>query len=309
MPTNKKEIKINPELFIPSGARKYNARRTAKAAQHGGSLKTDSIKKALLRKIKSKRGDQDTNSSTTQEPEIYSDDVLNKSLKYLDDLSKRRGNIAIAPNQIYVNLDLPPEIHPTPPQGGGATTRVSSQDPIIAPPPPYGCLKGGNKSTYRQWKQTQKNTDVLQSGGHDRETIQIFPNAVDNNIPQQNPVNNSVRQEKLKAAQKLHKSKQVVEKQYATFGKQKGGKNKHRTGKIRVLIKDNITLKKIEHEKNMLDKQNISEARKYLMRHGFLKVGSSAPDDVLREMYRNAFLAGDIYNKSTDVLLHNYMAK
>ena len=118
MPTNKKEIKINPELFIPTGARKYNARRTAKAAQHGGSLKTDSIKKALLRKIKSKRGGQDTNSSTTQEPDIYSDDVLNKSLKYLDDISKKRGNIAIAPNQIYVNLDLPPEIHPIPPQGG-----------------------------------------------------------------------------------------------------------------------------------------------------------------------------------------------
>jgi len=304
MPANKKEIKINPELFIPAGSRKYNARRTAKATSQGRSLKAGSIKKALLRKIKSKGGTTD-DSSANKEPDVYSDDVLNKSLQYLDDISKKRGNFSIAPNQIYVNLDMPPEVQPMPPQSGRATTRISSHGPIVAPPPPYGCLKGGSKSTYRQWKQTQKNSKISgqpQMGDH-IETIQIIPDVSE---PEPPPENNAERKEKLRRAQNLHKSKQVVEKQYATFGKQKG-KNKT-ARKISVLIKDNKTLKKIEHEKNMLDKHEIAKVRTYLRNRGLLKVGSSAPDDILRELYRNAFLAGDINNKSTDVLLHNYMA-
>ena len=305
MPTTKKEIKINPDLFIPSGARKYNARRTAKASSHSGSLKADSIKKALLRKIKSKRSYTDNISSAGKEPEIYSDDILRKSLSYLDNISKNTNNTPVAPNQIYVNLDMPVEINPIPPQG--TTTRISSNSAVIAPPPPYGCLKNGNKSTYRQWKQTQKNTDPLQYGGS-TETIQIFPNESIPELSGPAAVNNSERRKKLEEAQNLHKSKQISKKQYATFGRHKSGKNKT-ARKISVLIKDNKTLKKIEHEKNMLDKHELSKVRTYLRNRGLLKVGSNAPDDVLRELYRNAFLAGDVHNKSTDVLMHNYMAK
>ena len=304
MPANKKEIKINPDLFVPAGARRYNARRTAKAASQGRSLKAGSIKKALLRKIKSKGGAADT-PGPNKEPDIYSDDVLSKSLQYLDDISRKRGNFSTAPNQIYVDLGMPPEVQATPPAGGADTTRISSAGAIVAPPPPYGCLKGGNKSTYRQWKQTQKNSKPFgqpQPGGY-METIQIIPDVA---RPPPAPTDNAERKEKLRKAQNLHKSRQVVEKQYATFGKQKG-KNKT-ARKISVLIKDNKTLKKIEHEKNMLDKHEIAKVRTYLRNRGLLKVGSSAPDDILRELYRNAFLAGDIHNKSTDVLMHNYMA-
>ena len=39
-----------------------------------------------------------------------------------------------------------------------------------------------------------------------------------------------------------------------------------------------------------------------------LKVGSSAPPDVLREMYESSILAGDIENEGNDIALHNFLA-
>ena len=37
-----------------------------------------------------------------------------------------------------------------------------------------------------------------------------------------------------------------------------------------------------------------------------IKIGSSAPDYILRSIYENAFLSGEIKNKNADVLLHNW---
>ena len=163
-------------------------------------------------------------------------------------------------------------------------------------------MKGGNKTTYRQWKQTQKiikNLGNPLSGGS-TETIQILPDTSNQIMPAipaipampiMPAINYSERKEKLSKAQNLYKSKQTIEKQYATFGKQKGAHNRtaRKGGKISILIKDHKTQKKIEHEKNMLDKHEISKVRAYLRNRCLLKVGSTAPDDVLRELYKNAF--------------------
>jgi hypothetical protein len=96
------------------------------------------------------------------------------------------------------------------------------------------------------------------------------------------------------------KPKQKLVKSYATFGKTK--KNK-----ICVLIQSNDENLKIDHEKQMLSNQEISDIRNYLINHGIIKYGSTAPEHILRDMYIDASIAGDIYNKSTDVLIHNYL--
>ena len=83
------------------------------------------------------------------------------------------------------------------------------------------------------------------------------------------------RKMKLQEAKDRYKSKQkIAEKQYATFGKQKGGKNKT-ARKISVLIKDNKTLKKIEHEKNMLGGHAMPKVRSYLKQRGLIKAGTT----------------------------------
>ena len=45
----------------------------------------------------------------------------------------------------------------------------------------------------------------------------------------------------------------------------------------------------------------------YLRKHNLIKAGTSAPDNVLRKLYEDCFLSGDVYNRNVEMLLHNYM--
>ena len=51
----------------------------------------------------------------------------------------------------------------------------------------------------------------------------------------------------------------------------------------------------------------IQEVRSYLVKKGFIKVGSSSPIDVLRKMYETArLMCGEMENHNPDNLLYNY---
>ena len=52
--------------------------------------------------------------------------------------------------------------------------------------------------------------------------------------------------------------------------------------------------------------KSIADIKVYLRSKNLLKVGSDGPNDVLRQLYENAILAGDVTNKSKDTLIHNY---
>ena len=52
----------------------------------------------------------------------------------------------------------------------------------------------------------------------------------------------------------------------------------------------------------------IEDVRKYLVKRGFIRVGSSAPNDVLRKMYETSnLICGEVENHNTDNLLYNYL--
>lgn len=84
------------------------------------------------------------------------------------------------------------------------------------------------------------------------------------------------------------------------------GKNP-RERKVGVLIKNNETRKKVQNAIHELNKTHISKIKQYLRDKNLIKAGSSAPEYVLREMYKNAMLSGDISNKNKDALIHNFM--
>ena len=51
----------------------------------------------------------------------------------------------------------------------------------------------------------------------------------------------------------------------------------------------------------------IEEVRRYLVKKGFIKVGSIAPNDVLRKMYETvSLICGEVENHNPDNLLYNY---
>lgn len=98
----------------------------------------------------------------------------------------------------------------------------------------------------------------------------------------------------------FRQSKTKTVKQYSSFGKNKNT--------VRVLIKDKDTYVKIEKDKKKLEKHSMIDIRNYLRTRKLYKVGSTAPDDVLIETYVNANLTGNVENKNSETLVHNYLA-
>ena len=102
----------------------------------------------------------------------------------------------------------------------------------------------------------------------------------------------------------------------ATAGpkKQRGYmKTKHSLGKrgngISILVKNNKTRKRVRNEVRDLRKKPIHEIKRFLKEKNMLKSGSMAPNDVLRKLYEDLHLAGEVTNENGDNLLHNFMNK
>lgn len=81
---------------------------------------------------------------------------------------------------------------------------------------------------------------------------------------------------------------------------------KHNNKSVSVLIKNNYTRKKIQHEEKLLKKHSLIDIKKYLRKKNLIKSGSSAPEEVLRAIYEKSILAGDINNNAKDNFIHNY---
>jgi hypothetical protein len=97
----------------------------------------------------------------------------------------------------------------------------------------------------------------------------------------------------------FRQTKNKTVKQYAAFGKTEDI--------VRVLIKDKDTHAKIARDKKRIDKHSMSDIRTYLKTRRLYKIGSTAPDEVLREIYKNAYLTGNVENNNTETLVHNFL--
>lgn len=165
---------------------------------------------------------------------------------------------------------------------------------FIKEEPPHGCLKNGKKPTFREW------ASKLFGGGGDNG---------DSGSTNQDPVSvTSVNGGGSKSA--------AVEDVRDITGMRvkirKTHKKRFRIGKhdnvVGVLLKNKQTQRHIQSQHLTLKQKSIGEIRKHLYDHHLLKIGSNAPPDVLRRMYEDSILTGDVKNTNDGVLLHNFMS-
>jgi hypothetical protein len=196
----------------------------------------------------------------------------------------------------------------------------------LQPDPPYGILKNGKKPLFSIYNKTLKkpkgltgssnvtipnlvvdNTNISPVSVHTDQFFerqqklnqlkQQMANVNNNNNLPNATLNSSI----LKPGKTLKKMKQLktTTKRFIHLGK--------KNGRVGVLIKNQKTRKKILKDTHTLKKRPLSKIKHYLRKHNLIKIGSTAPEHIIRSIYENSFLSGDVYNKNVDTLLHNYM--
>ena len=294
--SSKKTIQINPVFFKMKNTKKRREKKTK--PKFNTTLKPNNIKKQLLQKIKehqqSKQNDKIREDKENKANSQFKDN-FSSSLDYLQKMIQEKKDKKKKRREKYNNKH-------------NSTVKVNNNPTIISGNqlipyekgrnPKWGCLKGGKLPTFSQYNKTIKNNRP--------NLIETEKIKISSPLPSPTPLIKE-RQKKLLSFKNDISKQKTREKTIHTNKTLKIFSLGKKNNKVGVLIKSGKTRKRIKDEVNLLKKKSITEIKKYLRKHNLIKSGSAAPENILRQLFEDSYLAGDIYNKNSDNLLHNYI--
>lgn len=338
----KKTISINPKLFEMN--KNSNSKKSEKRKPKG-VIKPNTLKRQLIQRIKSHKKEQsnqhetpnvDPTNQNAKNIEIQDSD-FSSAMKDLSDIVKnvkdhkktlKKAKIPatglppmlqqhqrkmVAQQQSYtpeVKISLPESLSQNSSDGNQPIIAVSEGSNITSQnkmAPAWGCLKGGNKPTYKTWK----NNNRSQNTNNKITIVDTQPMKNDDNVG--SFTYREKRLQEIKNKIKMREDSKPITKGSSSSKKlKKTVKNVYTLGKkgksIKVLIKNNKTRKNNQIEKNIIEQTDPKDMKLYLKNQGLISTGSTAPMDVMREIFISSKLSGDIENKNSDVLVNNYLS-
>lgn len=188
---------------------------------------------------------------------------------------------------------------------------------FIKDAPPHGCLKNGSKPTFREWanKMLHKPVEAIKNmfGGGGGDGDGHGDGGGDGGDETQGTAAAGMAGGGG-AGKTLSKHHHEHPENIAGMRVKirKTQKKKYRIGKhdnvVGVLLKNKEAQRHIQKQHLALKQKTIGEIRKHLYEHHLLKIGSNAPPDVLRRMYEDSILTGEVKNTNNGVLLHNFLS-
>jgi len=329
-----------------AGTRKRKPKQSGDAKEKPPSRKKreDSLKKrSILKMIRQRQEDMYKSmfDKTPQKETTPVDSALNKEFKeaelFFQNLTERKEEekkknatikrypaqpqsllfhpsvSTIVPDE-NVSLELPASL---------STNPITIQPRLTGQVPQYGCLKNGSLPTYRSYmNQTRKaqpapaampvlpttfiptpnfTMGMTQTGG-----VKEEPNRIRNYDSMKRTSEILQTDAKLKQFGKL-KAPTVKKQRKIRTRTYKVGKSKT-VPKIGVLVSNKTIRNKVSTQSQLLKQVPIQDVKKHLMKRGLIKVGSTAPQDVLRKMYESSvLLCGEVQNHNPDNLLYNFI--
>ena len=343
MSTEKRTIKINPDLFKVS--EKNTSRKKKEKGDVKIKVKTDkpaknkSLRRSVLKMIREKQ-QEEYKKLFSNEKEIpkksqsnTSRDDFNKdfesSIEYFNSLVekekekekekefKKDHNHTIKrypeePTQnIYenVSMELPNVFNDIVPVTMSPPINIHQppQNRILAPSPKYGCLKNGSLPTYRSfYNTTRRSYPAVEE--IEQKTMEI-PTV-------EKTINTEIQKDLSEKRQKFQKEEfmKAGKKRMKYLKRRKIYKRTYKVGRsqtrpqISVLVSNKTIRNRITTEAQLLKQTPIHEVKQFLIKKGFIKVGTTTPNDVLRKMYESvSLICGEVQNHNPENLLYNFM--
>jgi hypothetical protein len=256
---------------------------------------------------------ESTKKTPNQDSEAFNSD-FKESLNYLMSLSedKEKNKDTLKNNTLKKYPSLPTFSDINQPFSNlidsfvpNVAVPVTLSKPNLSIVPKFGCLKGGTLPTYRSYHNISQKRHPSQIAESSSEITKDQPKQ-ESDFLKEDYKKSEIRQTLEKMKEKPKKMRHPKQKRTIrrTF---KVGKSKTQP-KISVLISNKTLRNQVSTQTHLLKQTPIDEVRRYLTKKGFIRVGSDAPNDVLRKMYESASLiCGEIQNHNPDNLLYNFL--